>query len=265
MSVRYDAGVKVLDLKGDPLGATRTINAWVAAKTRDKILDLIPEGAISPSTPLVLTNALYFYGSWKAKFSPSSTREGTFYAPRGEVTAQMMNDLRSLRYGEGDGYQIIDLPYAGDHVAMTIVLPAAGRFSEIRSSLSESHFASMRSSMEPTGVRLTLPKFRFTWGTSSLRDSLMAMGMVDAFDGGRADFSGIFGTRSLYIDDVLHQALIGIDESGTEAAAATAVVTRGTSVVADPREFKADRPFLVFIRDDAGALLFAGQVVDPTS
>lgn len=263
MSTRYDAGIKLLDFKNDAARATRTINQWVATKTKDKILDLIPVGAIDASTPLVLTNALYFYGSWKAQWNEKSTMDEPFHAPSGDVTAKTMHDVRAVPYGEGDGYQMIDLAYIGDHVAMSVILPAEGRFAEIKGGLTQSRLETMRGAMSPAGVRLALPKFRFSWGTESLREALVAMGMVDAFSP-KADFSGIFGARDIYVDDVMHKAFVGIDEAGTEAAAATAVTFKRTSVPVMDKDFTVNRPFLVFIRDDSGALLFAGQVTDPT-
>jgi serpin B len=267
MSVRYDAAVKVLDLQGGPAAATRTINQWAADKTRDKIRDLIPDGSIDEETALVLTNALYFYGSWHSQFNPQSTQPGGFHAPSGDVAAQMMTNLVSVSYGEGADYQIIDLPYFGGKVAMTMLLPAAGKLAATRDGLTASRFAEIRSTMSSKLVRLQLPKFRFEYGTQKLNEPLIAMGMVDAFFAEPANFDGLFGgAPRVFIKDVWHKAFIGIDEAGTEAAAATAVVLRdaGGAPTSPERDFTADRPFLIFIRDDSGALLFAGQVTEPT-
>jgi serpin B len=262
MSVRYDAGIKVLDFAKDPDLATHVINRWVAARTRDKILDLIPKGAIGASTPLVLTNALYFYGSWDQPFNESSTAEETFHAvPEGDVAVPTMRDGRSVPYAEGDGYKMIDLAYDGRELAMTLLLPAEGRFAEVREKLSPSWLESARGPITQANVRVAVPKFRFTWGSTSLRKELEAMGMIDAFRGGAADFSGILD--GLSISDVIHKAFVGVDEFGTEAAAATAVVTRIVSAPTYTHDFIADRPFFVFIRDASGALLFAGQVTNP--
>jgi serpin B len=262
MSVRYDAGIKVLDFAKDPDLATNVINRWVAARTRDKIRDLIPKGAIDQSTPLVLTNALYFYGSWDQAFKESSTVDQIFHAvPEGDVAVPTMRDGRSVPYAEGDGYQMIDLAYDGGQLAMTLLLPAEGRFAEVREKLSPTWLESARGVTTQANVRVAVPKFRFTWGTTSLRKELEAMGMIDAFRGGAADFSGIL--EGLFISDVLHKAFVGVDEFGTEAAAATAVVTRIVSAPTYTHDFIADRPFFVFIRDASGALLFAGQVTNP--
>jgi serpin B len=265
MSARYDAGVKVLDFQADPMGSTKVINRWVTSQTREKVVDLIPDGVIDPQTRFVLTNALYFYASWKTAFIAASTKDETFHAlPEADVTVPTMHDDRSALYGEGDGYRIADIPYDGDRLAMSFVLPDVGRFAEIRDGLTREKFEGMRSGMNIVpSVKLALPKFRFAWGTESIVSELIALGMVDAFSPGRADFSGILPSGEVYISDVLHKAFIGVDEIGTEAAAATAVVGRDTSAPTMRREFIVDRPFLVFIVDASGAVLFAGQVTNP--
>ena len=151
-------------------------------------------------------------------------------------------------------------------LAMTILLPEAGRFVEIRDSLSSDWLAEARASISTgTEVGLTLPKFSFTWGTESLKPALIELGMTDAFEFPIADFTGINPSGQLYISDVLHQAFIGVDEHGTEAAAATAVIIADTGLPPTPVPFTVDRPFLFFIRDTTGLLLFAGQVVDASA
>jgi len=280
LAVEYGSGINLLDFKADPKGAAALINGWVAEKTEDKIQSLIPDGAISVGTRLVLTNALYFFGNWASPFRKGSTVDAPFHAASGDVTASMMEQTLQSRYAEGDGWQMADLGYVGGETAMTIVLPAAGRFDEIRGAMSAGWLAAADASASSTAVEFGLPKFRFTWGTESLVKPLKALGMVKAFDSttdlGRpvADFSGMstFGPPAheyLYIADVLHKAFIGVDEDGTEAAAATAVImdagaTDG-SVPGTPKHLYADRPFVFLIRDrTTGSLLFVGQVVDPT-
>ena len=149
---------------------------------------------------------------------------------------------------------------------MTVLLPEADRFKEIRGLLSDTWLTSARSEMTGTAVDLSLPKFEFTWGTKSFNEALQSLGMLEAFQSS-ADFSGM-SDYPLFIDKVLHQAYIGVDEQGTEAAAATAVIMdAGASedTEADPPVvFNVDRPFIIFIRDASGAILFAGQVVDPS-
>jgi serpin B len=261
----YDAGMKLLDFQADPEGSRQIINDWVAYQTEDRIEDLIGPDAITVDTKLVLTNALYFYASWNQVFNAESTSDGTFYTLSGsEVTTEMMHQTNGLLYAEGDGYQLVELPYDGSQLAMTVVLPEADRFLEIRDALSDDWLEQARASMSTTQVQLTLPKFSFTWGTESLKDPLIELGMTDAFEYPIADFTGMNPTGELYVGDVLHQAFIAVDESGTEAAAATAVIMTLGGMPASPVEFSVDRPFFFFIRDSSGVLLFTGQVTDPT-
>jgi serpin B len=147
---------------------------------------------------------------------------------------------------------------------MTVLLPEAGRFEEIRTALTGAWLAAAQEGMsDDTEVTIAMPKFKFTWGTESFKEPLKAMGMTDAFVYPTADFSGMETTRELYIADVLHQAFVGVDEHGTEAAAATAVLI-ASGAIPDPKFVTIDRPFLFFVQDDTGALLFVGQVADPT-
>jgi serpin B len=263
----YNAGIKLLDFLGDPPGSTQAINQWVAEQTKDRIPELIPKDAISIETRLVLTNALYFYGSWASQFDQSTTANVTFHTlAGGDVTVPMLFDGRYIPYAEGDGYQMIELGYEGGQLSMTVLLPAAERFDEIRAGLTSAWLDQMRASMTTLAeVYLLLPKFRFTYGTASLVPALRALGMTDAFQPSVADFSGMEPQRQLYIADVLHQAFIAVDEDGTEAAAATAVIMNTTGIPISTKTFRADRPFLIFIRDASGALLFTGQVGDPSA
>jgi serpin B len=267
LSADYGAGIKLLDFVSDPDGSTTTINQWVAQQTADKIVDLIPAGAITPLTRLVLTNALYFYGSWANLFLQQLTGDGTFHTLGGsDVTVPMMHGGGYFPYAEGDGYQMVELAYDGGQLSMDVVLPATGRFAEIRDGLSGAWFDQVHSSLSSVNdVVLTLPKFKFTWGSASLTEPLKSLGMTDAFNASAADFSGMEPNRELFISDVVHQAFIAIDEKGTEAAAATAVVMSGSAAPTSVKEFTADRPFLIFIRDASGALLFIGQVGDPSA
>ncbi len=270
LAVHYDAGVKLLDFIQDPEACRQTINGWVAYQTDGRIADLIGPNGLSSETRLVLTNALYFHASWSEPFDANATSDGPFYDLSGaEVRAEMMYQARDLPYSEGDGYQLVDLPYAWDQLALTVVLPASGRFGEIRAAMNDEWLAQARASISPMRVRLTLPKFRFSWGTASLKEPLQQLGMIDAFDGALADLTGMNPSGNLHIEDVLHQAQIIVDEAGTEAAAATAViVNRDSSVILPPPDeitVTVDRPFLFFIRDSTGLLLFSGQVTDPTA
>ncbi len=266
LAVNYDAGVHLLDFATDPEGSRQTINGWVADKTEDKIQDLIPKGKIDPTTRLVLTNALYFYGSWVYPFDKSITANAAFHPLSGaDVQVPTMHETESLSYAEGTNYQVVDLPYDGGAVSMRIVLPAQGHFDEIRKGLSTSWMSDVDKAMQGAEVSVSLPKFKFDWGSTSLKPALQAMGMKDAFQYPAADFSGMEPTRELYIGDVMQKAFVGVDESGTEAAAATAVIMNAGSAPMQPKTFDANRPFIFSIRDSSGTLLFVGQVTDPTA
>ncbi len=263
LAVHHGAGVNLLDFHGDPAGSTHIINEWVAQQTEDKITDLIPDGALTADTRLVLTNTLYFYANWATPFATIHTNDQVFHAPSGDVTvATMAGDLVTA-YAEGDGWQMAELPYDGDQLSMTILLPEAGRFDEIRNGLTADWLAQSSAAMEEGEIVVGLPKFKFSWGSTSLKPALEALGMVDAFGAGQADFSGMATGEQLCLADVLHKAFVGIDESGTEAAAATASIMFGNS---EPvAELTVNRPFVFLIRDVSGTLLFVGQVTDPTA
>jgi serpin B len=174
-----------------------------------------------------------------------------------------MHGSISSRWATGDGWKLADLPYDGDKLAMTIVLPDAGRFDEIRGKLTATWLADADAASTQDMVVVALPKFKFTWGTKSLKPALEALGMKDPFDPTKADFSAMTTTEPLHIADVLHKAFVGVDESGTEAAAATAVIMSGNGM--PDKTLDVDRPFVFLIRDTStGSLLFVGQVVDPT-
>jgi serpin B len=262
----YDAGVHLVDFIQNSEGARTTINQWVADHTANRIQNLLPSGSVDASTRLVLSNALYFKGSWAEPFDANSTSNAAFNRlDASTVDVPMMHDSRSVSYGEGTDYQIVDVPFDGGQLSMTLLLPAAGHFTDIRDQLSQQWWSQATAAMANTSVTLTVPKFSFTWGTESLADALKGLGMTDAFDEAAADFSGIEPSRQLYVGDVLQKAFIAVDESGAEAAAATAVTMRLSAAPLNEKTFAADRPFLCFIRDTSGEILFAAQVLDPSA
>jgi serpin B len=265
LSMRYDAGQHLVDFIGDTEGARLAINDWVEARTEQRIVDLLAPGSLDSSTRLVLTNALYFYGSWAEAFDKDATKDGVFHRTAGDVSTPMMGAYSTLAYAEGDGWQAVSLPYDGYKTEMVVVLPAAGRFTELRGKLDQSWLKQTMSAMTSDFyVDVALPKFKFTWGTESFVPQLKSLGMTDAFVFGQADFSGIEAKRELYIGDVLHKAFVGIDEDGTEAAAATAVVMNAGSMPGESKTFTADRPFMFFVVDATGLVLFTGELHDPT-
>ena len=227
-------------------------------------METAPRGQITTATTLVLTNAVYFNAAWQRPFEPSGTHDGTFTRLDGtSVTVPMMFQNVPHSYGEGDGFQEVELRYEAPELSMLVVLPDAGRFDEIEVSLSASRYAEYESALTEHTVTVTLPKFEYE-SPFSLNDWLIALGMTDAFEPVTADFSGMDGTRDLYISAVLHKAFIRVNELGTEAAAATAVIVDRVSAP-EPAEITLDRPFLFFIVDHpTGEVLFVGRVLDPS-
>ena len=272
LAVNYGDGVRPVDFQGDPEGSRARINDWVAETTEERITELIPQDAIDRFTRMVLANAIYFKASWQHPFEKEATSPGAFHLLDGsEREVPMMRQQASLRYAKGDGYQAVELPYKGGDVAMTVLLPDAGKFRDFEESLSGDSVKSILEELEGEPVRLTMPKFEVETAFS-LSDTLSNLGMPDAFDDTAADFSGMDGRVCrargdicLLISDVLHKAFASVDEAGTEAAAATAViigVTRANPT--EPLTVVVDRPFLFVIRHQAtGAILFIGRVLSP--
>jgi serine protease inhibitor len=258
----YGVSITPIDY-GDPEAARLAINAWVEEKTREKIKDLIPPGILSPMTTMVLVNAIYFKGNWAHQFDPQWTEPAPFWkTPADKVEVPMMKQTAHFGYGESAGCQILELPYVGEDLAMTLLLPAEpGGLAALEAALTVEDLARWTSSLWEAEVEVYLPRFKVR-GAFELGRALMSLGMPDAF-GARADFSGMDGTRSLFISAVLHQAFVEVNEEGAEAAAATAVVmARGLPMA--PPVFRADHPFLFLLRDRrTGGILFMGRVADP--
>jgi len=263
LAENYGAGLRPLDFVNAPEESRVAINDWVSEQTEGRIEDLIPKGIIDALTRLVLTNAIYFNAAWSDPFEPELTGHGTFHLLDGsEVTAPMMQQTESFGYAEGEGYQAVELPYDGHELSMVILLPEAGGFETFEGSLDAERVAAIVKELAHKRVALTMPKFEFE-SSFSLKDTLAAMGMAVAFSGG-ADFSGMSGNRDLFIAEVIHKAFVSVDEAGTEAAAATAVVMRLTAAPEKPIEVTLDRPFVFLIRDiETGSILFVGRVVNP--
>ncbi|HET9913503.1 MAG TPA: serpin family protein [Anaerolineales bacterium] len=261
----YGAGVQLGDFASRYEAIRREINGWVSGKTNDKIQDLIPEGMLTPDTAMVLVNAIYFKGDWLYPFDPNETHDAPFHLLDGsDVQVEMMSQsLSGIPYAQGDGYQAIELPYQGGTAAMDIIVPDQGQFDEFESTLDAKELHEIIESMQPSGaIDLALPKFSFTTDFN-LSEHLIAMGMPDAFNG-NADFSGMTGERGLSIDAVLHKAFVAVDEKGTEAAAATAVIMVESAMPMSDISLIVDRPFLFVIRDlPSGQILFVGRVLNP--
>lgn len=265
LAQNYGAGLRLVDFHKSPDAARQTINDWVSDQTEGKIRDLIPQGAIDTLTRLVLANAIYFNAAWMYPFEEDATQDGPFYLLDGsQVTVPMMRQSKHLRYFAGGGVQAVELPYDGGEVSMVLFVPDRGTFAAFEETLTADVVANILAKMETTNVNLIMPKFTYDV-TLSLADALKTMGMADAFDP-NADFSGMDGTRNLAVTDVFHKAFVAVDEAGTEAAAATAVVIGLTSMPLSPVDMTVDRPFVFLIRDiQTGAVLFVGRVLNPMS
>ena len=264
LAENYGAGLRLLDYINQPEESRIVINDWVSDETEGRIEDLIPEGAIDSLTRLVLTNAVYFNAAWMYPFDEDATRDGPFYLlDGGEIRVPMMTQTESLGYAEGDGYQALELPYDGGELSMVVLLPDSGSFAEFEKSLDVGLVNGVIGDLVFQKVALTMPKFEFD-SSFGLVDTLAGMGMPIAFSTA-ADFSGMTGNRELFIGDVVHKAFVSVDEAGTEAAAATAVIMELTAAPQPPLEVTVDRPFIFFIRDiETGTVLFAGRVMDPS-
>ncbi len=269
----YGAPLEPVDFRGAPENERQRINAWVLDRTRGRIDELLPRGSIDGSTRLVLVNAVYFLGSWEHAFDESATRDELFYPSTGDRRAvRMMSQTREHRYAELPDAQVLELPYRGGELAMTIVLPRArDGLRALEASLNLADVARWVDALSTRRVEAHLPRFEIRDARLPLTDMLPAMGMPLAFDAARADFSGMARSASpigdLYIGGVFHECFVKVDEQGTEAAASTGVVMqlRGMPRPAPPVPvFLADHPFLFFIRDvQSGAILFIGRVERP--
>ena len=262
----YGAGLQRVDFKGATEAARKTINTWVEKQTQDKIKELLKPGILTSLTRLVLTNAIYFKGDWATQFDKKRTRDMPFrLSAGGAAKVPMMYQTQKFGYTEGADFQMLQMPYKGDDLSMVVLLPRkVGGLAAMCEKLDATKLSSLlaRAGRRKTKVRVWLPRFKLT-SQFRLDQVLKSMGMVDAFTGA-ADLSGMNGRKDLYIQAVVHKAFVDVNEEGTEAAAATAVVVGRKS--AGPRIpfFRADHPFLFLIRHNkTGTILFLGRVMNP--
>jgi serpin B len=260
---RYRAPLAEVDFVSATEAARDAINRWAAERTHDRIPQIIPPGALSPDSRLVLTNAVYFKGAWFYPFEPSATADLPFSTPAGPRVARMMARTADVRHTAVRGAALVELPYKGG-LSMVVILPdAVDGLDDVESRLAS--YPEWIAALRPKRVDLQLPRWRVT-SDLALKETLVAMGMPAAFEVG-ADFGGIADVKPLYVHDVLQQAFIDVDETGTEAAAVTAVVAGTKKGRVEPElervVFHANRPFLYVIRDvETGAALFVGRVVE---
>jgi serpin B len=264
LAENYGAGLRLLDYVADPEGSRVIINDWVEEATEDRIKDLIPEGAITVDTRLALVNAIWFKANWFEEFDPAATEPGTFTLLDGtEIEVPLMHAGLRTGYAETDLFEAVRLPYAGD-AAMVVLLPEQGSPAELVTTLTPENLEI------PWGdylVDVTLPSFEFD-AEIALKPALQELGMRAAFEWpstGGADLTGITAVRELFVSDAFHKTFIALDEEGTEAAAATAIIVSLESAP-EPVGFTVDRPFLFWIEHSStGELLFLGQITNPAS
>jgi serpin B len=266
LAENYGAGIHLMDFINNTDGSRKEINQWVSDETEQKIKDLLAEGTITPQTRLVLTNAIYFKAEWMNQFKEDRTKPDDFtLLDRSVIQVPMMTQSGNFAYLQENGFQAVSLPYKGDKLSMLILLPDQGFFNQIKNELSADQISSIMNNLQKVEVDFSMPKFKVE-SSFGLKDILSEMGMPDVFEPGIADLSGMDGTKDLYISAVEHKAYIDVDENGTEAAAATAIVVGLTSMPVEVNELKINRPFMYFIFDnESGSILFMGQILDPNS
>jgi serine protease inhibitor len=236
----------------------------VEKKTNSKIKNLIGPGALDSMTRLVLTNAIYFKGNWARQFEEKRTHDAPFTLTDGrKIEVAMMNQKAEFNYMETDTFQALDLPYVNEELSMVIMLPKKfDALDEFERTFTQDNLTQWLAKIHKREVVVFVPKFKMT-SQFSMADVLKSMGMIDAFSS-NADFSGINGKRDLCISAVIHKAYVEVNEEGTEAAAATGVVMRLTSIGPPIPVFRADHPFIFIIRDKlTGSILFIGRVANP--
>ena len=264
----YNGNLSDLDFIRDTEGSRKTINDWVAKETRDKIKDLLSQGSITPDTRLVLTNAIYFKGKWDLPFKKEGTIDNDFTLANGQkVKAPFMYQQKHFRYAEDEQMQVLELPYGKNDLAMRIFLPKKDDgLAAFEKSLTAQRLADLTGKLRSEDAKVWLPRFTME-SQFSLTDVLKAMGMKLAFDPDRADFKGMTSAEQVFLSAVIHKAFVKVDEEGTEAAAATAVIMAPTAMPMErprPKEFNANHPFMFeIVHQKSAATLFMGRVTRP--
>ena len=258
LSKEYDAYANVMNFASPE--AVHAINNWCSENTEGMIKDILKE--LDPLTVMILANALYFKAPWEDPFDSQFTRKAVFHGSKGDTEPMFMTGKKTCGYLEYNGSQVVALPYKDARYAMYIFLPAANlKETDLLSYMSESGLDEIMKNMDRKKVRLTMPKFKVEYETS-LVETLKAMGVLSVFTSA-ADLTGI-AHGPLAVSDVFQKAVVDVDESGSEAAAVTAIMVKMTSVRVDPEPvMTVDRPFYYMIADmDAGRILFAGRIMN---
>jgi serpin B len=264
----YGAGFRQVNFSKSPDSVRASINAWVAQQTNDKIQNLLAPGTITPATLLVITNAIYFKGAWLDPFNKNYTEKDDFHlSAKQTIQTSMMDRTGSYNYYDGGTFQEVELPYEGNELSMVVLLPKTiDGLPALEKSLTAANLSTWLNKLAPAPkVNLQLPVFTMT-ESFDLGGILSAMGMPQAFSK-TADFSGMTGKPLFKISKAVHKAYVDVNETGTEAAAATAMMMVGASQAEEQQiiVFDADHPFLFLIRDTTtGSILFLGRLTDPT-
>ncbi len=262
----YRAEARNMDFTGAPDAERQTINDWVEDRTAGRITDLLGPGTVNEATRVVLTSAVYFKGNWECEFNRDLTRNGVFTTMAGErIDVPFMHQTGDFQYFRGNGFSVLSLPYSDGNSRMLVFLPEG----DVRRFQQEFDRQDLEQALQGLGTRevlLAMPPFEFT-ASYSLTGPLSELGITDAFSSERADFSGFTGGRDLFISEVVHKAFVKVDETGTEAAAATGLIMATTAMPSDPPlPFILDRPFVFLIMDDiSGTVLFMGRVANPAN
>jgi serpin B len=267
----FRSSVGRLDFEREPEAARGEIYRWVSDRTAGKIPGLLPSGSVSHDTRFVLTNAIFFKATWTRPFETPMTSDAPFFvAEQRQVQARLMHDVARFRIAAIPGGQVLELPYQGGDLAMDVILPGRGRpLPALERALAAGALPAWTARLAPSLVDVSLPRWKSsTW--AELSTVLKTLGIAKAFASGDADFSGIDGTRELFLSAVIHQAAVEVSERGTEAVAAVAAPMPAVAAPGGepprPVVFRADHPFVYVIRDvRTGAILFLGRLVDPTA
>jgi serpin B len=268
LAVDFGSGVRLADFLNRPDAERLAINAWVSEQTLNRINDLIPPGSVDSRTRAILVNAIHLKLPWYDPFLPASTTPGAFTRTDGStVSVPFMNRGGSMLYAEDDTTQVVSIPLSGRSVSFVVMLPkATSSLTQLEDSLSATRVQTLLASMTSQTVILALPKFTFTTDSVHLGLPLVALGMKDAFSMKDADFTGMAKEKPLFIADVVHKAMVGVDENGVEAAAATAVMMSGGAAPSQQKQMTVNRPFFFGIYDQpTSTWLFLGHVTDPSS
>ncbi|MBZ5658488.1 MAG: serpin family protein [Acidobacteriia bacterium] len=270
----YLAGLNQVEFKGATEASRQTINLWVEQRTENKIRELLQPGSLDSHTRLVLTNAIYFKGNWEEQFKNEDTKNEDFRLSAARpIKTSLMHMTKGFNYFDGGSFQVLEIPYKQKSLSMIVLLPKAMEgLSAFEQSLTPAKLQQWLGQLRPAQtVIVTMPKFKME-AQFRLGDTLIAMGMKEAFDREKADFSGLASRETmqrdgnLYVSAVIHKAYVDVNEEGTEAAAATAVIAKSLALLRPPIIFRADHPFMFLIRDNRfGSILFIGRMTNPSS